>query len=1255
MQSSSFPLLLLLVLSTFAGCDAVKSSLRKVRGQRAAAFVRSSNVEPAASTKITTENKIRSLLHKQAGSIHTVLLTRAPGRPLPLGIKLRHGHMGSGMEVDAVEDDSGAYLAGLRSGDIIKSPNGPEELTKLISKGAIGPAGDVILQVIRKGDTDQQQLTVSVPIAMDIVPFGLALSTTSRSDGIRECPVFEIVKIETDSIAAHASPRLAVGDIILAVNGVPAPSNHDMVERMLSKSARVVMTIFDGETFECPAIDNNEGKNRSSASLTDSQLRDVLHTLSPSDIAQRLDIVGHELTKIQRASHACAGSVSCTTGHIDRIHQALKEETQGCVRAQSMYKLYYDHACARARTNVEKSKCVMAKNKTDAAVARECDPLQREATCASIRVAWDEYYARRCTLIEDEKKCKDEKVRIEEQISETCKKPEIIVQKVTKNKTNTTTNTTTKKVGKKVVEHVALPKNGVELDCNFLRQKCHNQTKYRATVVCGSDGKSYTHICKLNLQSCWSMQKAVQKNQNPLLHAIEKVQSGPCEKCRHMKLVKDAALFAPGFGMVIGDWTSKEGQSFPQVQHIPRGTVAANSGLLFEGDVIIKFGASSTCNKWSEQQITSNLKNTETVELTVCTPSEVTAVATKICPKATLNNCTRIQLHDNSLSSNQLSLDVRKGRCGSFPVIKSNDLPAGSAGSLLISGTILFSVGGMMQCNHPVDAIAQQVSTSSGPVIVDLCPPSAVETDFICNYICKAPVVPPPQPVIEQLADDKEENIELWPDVIVDHSDQSNLIAPNCRRITLTKARSKYGIDIQEMYHGSTRRFVVTRVHEGRGLDDADILVNDTLSVVDSISVDELKDASELAQLMSSANTSTVLITRDGIDHDVERTLRRDPLGFGIEFGLSPERLLTCGVQFPFVTVVDSLMAGLVDESTNKYLVNKGDLVVHVGHGKTLCNPTMDSFAENFVNKKTIVLEICPSATPEDLQMYNKVLCERCISSEQASENSTAALTIKAGEEDKEEKKETEEEEEKEDAVKPAASGGVQEQSKEETEEETTAAVQPVKQGPTDQREFCESLGNKWCMTEFPTLLHTGICIDPAKSCPIQGPEVGDFELQSFCKKHPHASPSLCAPSNVDGAIDLPLPEPHIPPPPGQEEPPTYPAVPSNITPKVEKVGQVCRPGGFCPYGECPKLYRKTLDSYCGPTDDAPRILPKDPNHICLPGSWCPPAYPCPTGFEKKVSGSDGFCFDTNRQAPMLAPEFVGSDFDPYSFNPRNL
>ena len=165
MQSSSFLLLLLLVLSTFAGCDAVKSSLRKVRGQRVAAFVRSSNVEPAAaSTKITTENKIRSMLHKQAGSIHTVLLTRAPGRPLPLGINLRHGHMGSGMEVDAVEDDSGAYLAGLRSGDIIKSPSGPEELTKLISKGAIGPAGDVVLQVIRKGDTDQQQLTMGQQI-----------------------------------------------------------------------------------------------------------------------------------------------------------------------------------------------------------------------------------------------------------------------------------------------------------------------------------------------------------------------------------------------------------------------------------------------------------------------------------------------------------------------------------------------------------------------------------------------------------------------------------------------------------------------------------------------------------------------------------------------------------------------------------------------------------------------------------------------------------------------------------------------------------------------------------------------------------------------------------------------------------------------------------------------------------------------------------------------------------------------------------
>ena len=49
-------------------------------------------------------------------------------------------------------------------------------------------------------------------------------------------------------------------------------------------------------------------------------------------------------------------------------------------------------------------------------------------------------------------------------------------------------------------------------------------------------------------------------------------------------------------------------------------------------------------------------------------------------------------------------------------------------------------------------------------------------------------------------------------------------------------------------------------------------------------------------------------------------------------------------------------------------------------------------------------------------------------------------------------------------------------------------------------------------------------------------------------------------------------------------------------------------------------LYEKTSDNYCAPGPRAPRPVPKDPNHICVPGQWCPPGYLCPPGFELKVA-----------------------------------
>ena len=235
------------------------TSSHKSHASRATSLLRGTTLIPTTKTDdaIKQEEKIRSLLHQQAGSIHTILLTRSPGQPVLLGMKLRHGHIDDqDMEVEAVDVGSSADLAGILKGDIIKSPKSPLELKQRIASAATGTGTEegITFQIERDDGTETKttkSMNMHLAVQLDIVSFGLGLSTTTRSDGKYECPVFEIASITSDSLASKATPKLAIGDVVLAVNGIPAPSQQKMVERLLGVSARVILTIFKGEFKRC--------------------------------------------------------------------------------------------------------------------------------------------------------------------------------------------------------------------------------------------------------------------------------------------------------------------------------------------------------------------------------------------------------------------------------------------------------------------------------------------------------------------------------------------------------------------------------------------------------------------------------------------------------------------------------------------------------------------------------------------------------------------------------------------------------------------------------------------------------------------------------------------------------------------------------------------------------------------------------------------------------------------------------------------
>jgi hypothetical protein len=1248
------------------GCiTTTSSSLLRSPANRAISVTRDQSIFLESNKLLTThssipvadslQSSIRQKFHEKAGSIHTVLMTRTPGRPLKLGMSIRHGHFEMGMEVETVESGSSADLAGLIPGDIIKRPFSPSDLNRAISKAGFEKSGTIEFLVER----DHKQMQLNVSIGLDIKSFGLALTMTSHFDGEHNCKIFQVANLLDKSIAAKAKPSLDIGDVVLAVNGIPASSNRKVVERILMSSARVLLTVYSGNSFTCPSLISGSSI-KSSLSLSDHQLRNILDTLSPADISNRLNIVSQELTKLQHASHSCIGSKSCTTGHIERIQQALREETHGCFRAQSMYKLYYSNSCETSNGHKNTSKCSAAKKRTDAAIALQCDPSQREATCDNIFNAWADYYQRRCKLMSNMTKCHEEQKYNKHLISDTC------------NRKKSNESSQDKKI--------TLPKDGIELDCQKIQEKCaveKNQItggKVSPPKVCGSDGKTYNFPCDLFVQSCFNIQRAIKLNKDPLQYSLDKIHSGPCEKCRQISLKKNNGhLFIPGYGMHLQEWVSRDGQSFPQIANILPNTVASNSGHIFKNDIIVMMDQFSTCNKWTSENIMSKFKLSNKIDLTVCVPNAVGTIASKMCPKATLSKCTRLRLNQDILmsageasdsssnSSNKISMKVHQGKCGGFfPMIQQNTFPIGAVGSLLVPGSILFSIDGVMQCNQNINSIHEQVKsmkfksgfTTTRNILVDICPSIAVESHLVCNYICK-PLPPPPLP---QLTVEKalapvhiKKKEEL---VVYNHNNQNDLINEHCRRVKFIKSKSKYGIDIKEVYLESVRRYIITQVHEGRGLENVDIRVNDTLSTVNNIDVDNIQNIHHMENIMDSTNSSIeIWVSRKSVNHDLKRTLNRDPIGFGFELVESSKALESCpSVKIPHISKIDTLLPGLklVDEISNRpyQIIHENDYIVRIDYGPILCGyQNLDTLENSLKALSSVVVEVCPKNT---MKMMENILCQQCIPTPLISKSFPESILTKPKNTSRVDKPINLLKRQLK-VVHNTSTPKIKKESTKLKIQKNITKKEEIQIMEKSQSSICIDSGGKWCPSEFPEPTHTGVCVEnPSKICHIQGPSLNPNELVEYCKanlKDPLCSRQEISPKPPQYPFDIPE---------EQLEPPKSPPPPPDFAPELETKSQICRKGGFCPYGQCPELYIKTMDGYCAPGKNAPRKMLHDKNHICLPGLWCPPGYTCPSGFELGHSGKDGFCFEAERMGPMVPPKFIGADFDPYKLVPMD-
>ena len=206
------------------------------------------HLDPARAASV--ENAVRSELAEKSGHLRSVLLTRAPGVPIPIGLRLRHGHLDgtNGFEVEAVEPAGAGASAGFQAGDIITHPASPGEFQKKMSAAAF--SGQPLTVTVRRQGTKLVQLVVHPKL--DIEDFGLTLAQTKHSSRGKTCSVFKIADIEPGSIAGNVEPHLNKGDSLIGVNGIPLSLQHSEALRRLDTAGRVMLSVFSADEFECP-------------------------------------------------------------------------------------------------------------------------------------------------------------------------------------------------------------------------------------------------------------------------------------------------------------------------------------------------------------------------------------------------------------------------------------------------------------------------------------------------------------------------------------------------------------------------------------------------------------------------------------------------------------------------------------------------------------------------------------------------------------------------------------------------------------------------------------------------------------------------------------------------------------------------------------------------------------------------------------------------------------------------------------------
>ena len=1093
-----------------------------------------------------TENKVRSQLAEKSGHLLSVFLTRDPGKPMAIGLQLRHGHnKGMGLEVEAVDPKSAGASAGIVVGDIITNPDSLTLLQKRLADASLsGQKLPIIVQRYGK------QIKLFLRVGLDIEDFGISLVKAKHSSGGRSCMVYKITDIEPGSIAGKAEPRLSKGDVLIGVDGLSLLSQHKEAMQAFDTKVKVLLSIFHGDEFECPVSPNsvsNQPQHIETHKLLppSGRLKRLISSANASDVLAHMNIVAQEVRKMHGRSGAKCNK--CTQSILHHIRKALETE-----------------------------------------IGTEPSPS--------------------------------------------------------------------------VVHHHDLPKEGISLECENIQERCGKSHPEEANLVCGSDGNTYHRPCILQYHSCKRMKAAASAGENPLDAAINVVSKGHCSPCRQVTLGKNDLLPGPSFGLSIGAYYSTKGDSLPQIRSVLPGSAAATSLLVHEGEVIISVGKRKMCNSWDINLLRDTLKNADIVKLSVCTTDAAVKAAPATCPKATLPLCKQVLINDPSMLGSLGNIDSRVGQCGAFPVLSSDVWDSTESTTLLIpQGHVIFSLNKEVLCNKDTKNVRKVLLNTSGRSLeLEVCPPEAIDSEFVCSNICKATdVINMEQEEnlgkeqISNMEDEQEEGqsqdgqkqdqdvgsaVEYdkknlpkeEPSVKQIYFDTQDLLAPECRRVEIHRSKVKYGLDIHERNYGGTRNLVVSSIHRGRGIDNVDILVGDEVTMIDNIPADSFQNMKAIQERMGKLDMVDLWIKRPSLPHDVKRTLRRDPVGFGLSFA-STEKM-SCGVSMPSVRSFDTLMHGVHNTGTGTQLLYNGDIIVR--HGATFaCDETAEEVARHIQRENSSVqLDLCPGGI-ENLKLYEAALCRIC------KPTTVPKSQERSMQQDRKEEEEINEEETF------GSPGEVNTRNN-----SATGGTDVTEEKRDDLETRCIDSGRKWCgytpqldfnSSEMDQSLN---CVGILEYCPLHFPAINPKELVKFCQGPDGIDPRLCSRALMNYTFPA-LPEPELEPDPKLNRTRATLIIAKEIKPTLEKSGQVCRPGGFCPYGDCPENYEKTTDNYCAPGKGAPRPAPRDIDHTCIPGQWCPPGYKCPDGFELKVSGKDGFCFEKTRQGPTVEPDFLGADF----------